>query len=820
MKIAIVAPSPVPFTRGGAERAIAGLHAAINDRTHHEAELIKLPSAERTLPEVLASYEAFAGLDLDHFDRVIATKYPAWMVDHPHKTLYLFHPLRGLYDTYHLLGQPTTVSDPADHTFAMMHLMRQAHHRGALDEFFERWHNALDDLGPDHPDFAFPGPFARLCVRWLDSVATAPGAVKQYLSLSWTVADREGYFPKGVTPAVAYLPADIPAAQPTAAKGSYLFTASRLDGPKRLDLLVDAMAHVPGDIELRIAGTGPQHDALVERAAGDRRIRFLGFTPEEDLAGLYADALAVPFVPLDEDYGLITLEAFAQGTPVVTCTDAGGPAELVKDGVTGLVVPPDPAAIGGALASLVDDPVLAEKLGAAGRERGARITWDGVIDAVLGEERYTAEEQARRAEAADRAADAAAAAASPDRVVVLTTFAVDEPGHGGQIRARHLYGSLAAHRPVEVVALVDFGHQPGYHQLAPHLTQVVVPRSADHMELAEELSLDLRTPVSDLVAGSHIELTPAYLQAVARACRGASAVILAEPYLEPVIERLGLELPVLYDAYNVEAQLKADVYPASPLGRKLLDQVVDVERRAVRRAQRITTCSMEDARALAVESGRGDDAFAVVPNGTTIPAAVPTPAERRRRGARWRERYWTAGSMDARPEHVAVFFGSWHPPNLDAAELLMEVAAEAPEVLVLAVGRHGEAFAHHPVPDNLVFTGMVSARAKDSLLAMADVALNPMRIGSGTNLKLLEYLAAGVPVLSTPFGARGIEVIDGEHLQFADPADFAAALRALLADPDGAARRAAAGRALAAERYSWDALGAQLAGLVSSLVTP
>ena len=86
MKIAVVAPSPVPFTRGGAERALWGIQAAINDLTHHEAEMIKLPVDERDLPAVLASYELFAGLDLSHFDRIITTKYPAWMVDHPHKT--------------------------------------------------------------------------------------------------------------------------------------------------------------------------------------------------------------------------------------------------------------------------------------------------------------------------------------------------------------------------------------------------------------------------------------------------------------------------------------------------------------------------------------------------------------------------------------------------------------------------------------------------------------------------------------------------------------------------------------------------------------
>jgi glycosyltransferase involved in cell wall biosynthesis len=820
MKIAVVAPSPVPFTRGGAERALWGIQAAINDLTHHEAEMIKIPVDESTLPKVIASYQLFAELDLSHFDRIITTKYPAWMVAHPHKTILMMHVLRGVYDTYHYHHQPLTVPDPSDHTFAMLHLMRtNPAHRGALAEFFERWTNALAALGPDHPDFVFPGPFARTAIRWLDGIGMAPAEVAQYLSQSKTVARREGYFPPQITPTIVNLPGHLPLAPENDEHGRYLFTASRLDGPKRLDLLIDAMTHVPGDIELRIAGTGALRPQLEERAASDPRIRFLGFTRNDLLPELYRNALAVPFLPMDEDLGLITLEAFSQGTAVVTCSDSGGPTEFIKDGVTGLVAEPNAASVGGALARLVADPAFAAELGAAGKARGERITWDLVVEALLGDERFTPEELAARTAAAIEADEATPR--SRRRVVVLTTFAINDPGHGGQLRARNLYGALATRRPVEVVALVDFGQPAARLQLTDGLVQVTVPRSSEHARLGEERSTEARVPVTDLLAGTEIAATPAYLAAVSAAADGAAAIILAEPYLLPVVEQLGLDLPVIYDAYNVEATLKADAYPDTEVGRSLLAQVVDVERRAIARAGRTTTCSAADAEALAAEVGGAADVggrFVVVPNGTTLPDDVPTPEERRAASERWRRHYWTAGSTGAQPEHLAVFFGSWHPPNLDAVELLIEAAAELPDVLVLSVGFHGEAFRHRLVPDNLVFAGMVTTLAKDRLLRAADVALNPMRTGSGTNLKLLEYLAVGVPVVSTPFGARGIDVVDGEHLRFAEPAGFAAAVADVLAHPEAAALRAVAGRALVAERYGWDALGQRLASVVDDLV--
>ena len=100
MKIALIAPSGVPFAVGGAEKLWWGLQHHTNQLSDHQMELIKLPSAERNFKELIASYQRFSELDVSHFDRVITTKYPAWMVDHPDHHLYLQTPpaqARSLY---------------------------------------------------------------------------------------------------------------------------------------------------------------------------------------------------------------------------------------------------------------------------------------------------------------------------------------------------------------------------------------------------------------------------------------------------------------------------------------------------------------------------------------------------------------------------------------------------------------------------------------------------------------------------------------------------------------------------------------------------
>src|SRR6185436_2509396 len=114
----------------------------------------------------------------------------------------------------------------------------------------------------------------------------------------------------------------------------------RIEANKRVDLIVEAMPLVDRRLRLIVAGQGPQRQPLEERATAlgvADRVTWTGAVDEATLVDLYAGARAVVFPPFDEDYGLVTLEAFLAHKPVVTTTDAGGPLEFVTNGVNGLV---------------------------------------------------------------------------------------------------------------------------------------------------------------------------------------------------------------------------------------------------------------------------------------------------------------------------------------------------------------------------------------------------------------------------------------------------------------------------------------------------
>lgn len=158
---------------------------------------------------------------------------------------------------------------------------------------------------------------------------------------------------------------------------------------------------------------------------------------------------------------------------------------------------------------------------------------------------------------------------------------------------------------------------------------------------------------------------------------------------------------------------------------------------------------------------------------------------------------------------VAVFSGNFeYHPNIDAVDFLLgEIWPAAltlvPELRLRLVGRGEGAIRHHS-GTGIEITGPVEDSIRE--LAGADIAIAPLRIGSGTRLKIIEAWAAARPVVATPLAAEGLEATDGEHLLLATtPDDFARAIAALLADPARAARLGAAGRERFEQRYSWEA---------------
>jgi glycogen synthase len=157
----------------------------------------------------------------------------------------------------------------------------------------------------------------------------------------------------------------------------------RVERMKGFDLLLDAFAEadVPDTCELVIAGDGAMRPALGARADKlgiAHRVGLPGMLSRSEVAALMASAAVVVVPSRREAFGMVVLEAWHAGVPLVV-TSRGGPAQLVTDGVDGLVADPDDTgALGCAIGKVVGDPGLGESLAAAGRVTVRGYTWQHV----------------------------------------------------------------------------------------------------------------------------------------------------------------------------------------------------------------------------------------------------------------------------------------------------------------------------------------------------------------------------------------------------------------------------------------------------------
>ncbi len=303
------------------------------ERGGHEAELVRLPTAwdrERIFDAALAWRLVPVDADL-----VIATNFPSYFVRHPNKVVWLFHQHRAAYDA-------------AD---------------SAWSDF------GLDDEGLEAQ---------RLLTEW-DQRALEE-ATRRYTT-SGVVADRLARY-TGLDAQPLYHPPPLFERLRPGPFGDYAFCATRLEANKRPELLVEAATHLRSATRFVIAGRGSGDGALRSRVAESqlgRTVELAGFVPDDELVERYAGCLGVVYAPVDEDYGYVTLQAFASGKPVVTAKDSGGVLEWVEDGVTGYVTDGSPTAIAAAIDDLASDPERARRMGAAGRARVADLDWSDVV---------------------------------------------------------------------------------------------------------------------------------------------------------------------------------------------------------------------------------------------------------------------------------------------------------------------------------------------------------------------------------------------------------------------------------------------------------
>lgn len=224
--------------------------------------------------------------------------------------------------------------------------------------------------------YRFHGPLLRWGLRRADAIVVSSPRLVEHAPELAPHRDKCVVVPFGIDPAgFASTPARSAAA--LGARARYgrplVLFAGRLVPYKGVDVLLRALCGL--EAHAVIAGSGPldgELRRLAETLGITPQVHFVGEVSDEDLLALYqaCDVFVLPSVAPNEAFGMVQLEAMACAKPVVSTDLPTGVPWVNRDGETGFVVPPgDPRALRAALARLLEDPVLREKLGRQGRRR-------------------------------------------------------------------------------------------------------------------------------------------------------------------------------------------------------------------------------------------------------------------------------------------------------------------------------------------------------------------------------------------------------------------------------------------------------------------
>jgi len=339
-----ICTAQIPFEHGGAEILAESSVRELRKRGY-AVDLVRVPFRWYPKEEILKGYLAWRLLDLTEsegkpIDLVIALKFPSFAVRHPNKIVWLVQQFRQAYDLFSTEHSYFTTS-PEDERL-------------------------------------------RQCIHRIDTQTLAES--RRRFAISRNVAQRLARY-NGLQAEPLYPPPTHEGLYRNDGYGNYVLVVNRLNVIKRTHLIIKAIAHVRGGARLLIAGRGPEEQRLKDlthRLGATERVEFLGYVDGNMLLDLYANCFALFYGPLDEDYGLATVEAFKSQKPVLTMADSGGVLEFVEDGYTGYVVlPTDLRQLAARIDELYADRERCRRMGMQGYQAVEHINWDQTIQRLV-----------------------------------------------------------------------------------------------------------------------------------------------------------------------------------------------------------------------------------------------------------------------------------------------------------------------------------------------------------------------------------------------------------------------------------------------------
>lgn len=354
---------------------------------------------------------------------------------------------------------------------------------------------------------------------------------------------------------------------------------------------------------------------------------------------------------------------------------------------------------------------------------------------------------------------------------------------------------------------------------APNFREIRIPKTSVSMNIHHFVDrFSNIKECSAVVTSIESRLNPDFKKVVGEESARARAIIFVSPFLYTIPKKMMTGKKVIYESYNAEYHLMKSSFSRSLLGRLMLLYVKRIEGSLSKKCDMVFAVSDDDrdelSRLYHIDRGKIWLSY----NGIDMAGSSSG-----------------AGRRDGHPPNqLCIFIGSYHPPNIEAVDRIIKMASGMQDIKFLIAGGVTRDFidryrlkeqvpadaglpdsintlAWYPLSGNVLLIGQVSDEEKTKIFDAAGIALNPMLSGSGTNIKMLDYMASGIPIVTTPVGARGLAIENDRQAIICGIDEFPIKIRQVLDDISLYARLSTEGKRLVEEKYDWKKIADKMA---------
>lgn len=443
------------------------------------------------------------------------------------------------------------------------------------------------------------------------------------------------------------------------------------------------------------------------------------------------------------------LEYFSYGLPVLS-TDFGMRGILAKENQDFLLSPL--SNFSETLGKTYQDFELLTKVGASGKKLAEeKYTWNKIIEPVTKKIEELLKNKNKNKQNIE------------PFVLVMNDYDSFDGIGGGSTRTRGLYENVSKWAPIIFLCFSNNG-KLNVRNHSSKITIISIPKTKQHNSEIININSKFHISADDIIAIRHSHKNYWLNKIYSLLRKNARNIIIEHCYLSNIPYQYGDRF--VYSSHNNETLLKNNILQWHPLYEELMPLVAKAEIIAVEKSAAIISVSTEDAESL-VRGVRTAGPVMVVRNGADAPVKAQLMQDNKNQITKKIK------------DHSAVFLGSAHMPNVEAAQFIIsQLAPELKNIQFHIIGSVCSAISNPPA--NVILWGVLDDAIKSTVLEACSIALNPMGSGSGSNVKLADYIGHGLYVLTTEFGQRGYPISIQEHVCIANMKDFQSKLATLL----------------------------------------